>query len=183
MTTTEILTVRKYQYSLKYRLISSVSSLVWGSVLILIFYGGIRETRSHIALSAIIENSGFLWGGLAILWLIASVLAASCFLALAGSLIMFPGITIRPDGFKIHSRISATRWLTWQTIHKARLSPIGNFWFLGIKGLGPLYWPAGFMWRLGAGGIQISRHIDGYNELMRILREKRPDIFIHTMGD
>jgi hypothetical protein len=168
--------MRTHQYDLKYRLISSAMSIIWCSVLILVFYGGIRETHSHLVMSAVIESSGFLWTGLAIIWLIMAIIAVSCLLALAGSLTMFSGITVGTDGFKVHNRIGSTQWLDWQSIHKARPSPFGNFWFLGIKGLGPLYWPNGFIWWLGAGGIQISRHIGEYNELMKVLREKRPDI-------
>jgi hypothetical protein len=178
MTVSKSLVVKTYQYSLKYRLISSIMSIVWVVLLIFIIYGGIRETYSHIAMSEIIQSSGFLWAGIMIIWFFILILSVFCLIALVGSLTMFPGIAVQPNGFRIHSRVGATRWLNWQAIYKTRRSPIGNFWFLGIKGLGPLYWPNGLFWWLGTGGIQISRHLNDYNELMSLLRKERPDIFV-----
>jgi hypothetical protein len=169
--------VTKYEYPRIYRSFSTIFSAVWVTVIILILYGGIHVTNDIFAMTTIVQ-SPFLWQELAILWFIIIGLSTICLLPLALSITMFPGISVRDDGFRIHNRTSTSRWLEWQAMHKALKGPLGMFWLLGIRGLGPLYWPPGLLWWLGSGGVQVSPQIGKYNELMKLLREKRPDLFI-----
>jgi energy-converting hydrogenase Eha subunit G len=91
---------------------------------------------------------------------------------------MYPAITVRKNGFRIHSLIGKSRWLAWDAIKKARRVELPRrFWMIGIKGLGWLYWPTGFSFWLWMPGIHLTQSIDDYHGLMRVLKEKRPDLF------
>lgn len=111
--------------------------------------------------------------------LIIIVPVVSSFFICAVSLTMFPSISIRENGFRVHSAIGKSEWLGWDAIKKARKVELPRpVWMIGIEGLGWLYWPMGFFFWLWMPGIHLTQSIDGYHELLGVLKEKRPDLFV-----
>jgi hypothetical protein len=93
-------------------------------------------------------------------------------------LTMLPSITVGESGFRVHSLLGGTDWLGWDAIRKAREVPVlGRAWIIGIEKLGWLYWPTGFFFWLWMPGLYLTQSIDDYHGLMRVLKEKRPDLF------
>lgn len=177
MTASTNSSTKMYQYPRKYQFILNVVSMVWLMILILTFYGAVQVAISLFVMMTVAENANFLWQGIASIVGIVAVITTSCLFALAISLTIFPTISTTTNGFRVHSRIGKSSLFDWQAIHSVRKSHFTNSLFIGIKGLGPLYWPTGLLWWLGTGGIQIGPHISDHDELLQILRKRRPDLF------
>jgi len=95
--------------------------------------------------------------------------------------LMFPAIHITSDGFRISRLLYTSPWLDWQNIRN-----IETHWLssrsrviiaITVEGISPWYRFIGMFELLGYKGFLIHDRINDYAELMRLLRNHRPDLF------
>ena len=96
--------------------------------------------------------------------------------------LMFPSIHIRESGLQIRTPIYRSGWLSWDQLDVKELwLPSRKQGILGViaEDISPLYAIIGLTQFLGAGkrAFLIHHTLDGYQHLLTILREKRPDLF------
>jgi hypothetical protein len=99
--------------------------------------------------------------------------------AMLVTLTVNPSIAVSEQGIQVRSLIHESPWLSWTAIKKVRGSFIRSqrFWLIGIEGLGWPYKLNGLLFWLGTGGFQVAPYIEDYQGLMKVLRERRPDLF------
>lgn len=95
--------------------------------------------------------------------------------------LMFPAIRVGEDSFQLRTVTYESRWFKW-----AEISRIKEHWLsnrrrriLGfvIKDLNPIYFLLGILQLYGAPAFFINDKLKGYEQLLEIIQEKRPDLF------
>lgn len=88
-------------------------------------------------------------------------------------------VHVRGDGFRISTLFYTSEWLGWQEINSIR-----PHWFydriltVSVDKISPLYDLVGAFQLVGSRAFLIYKGgINGYEELIEILRQKRPDLF------
>lgn len=89
-----------------------------------------------------------------------------------------PAIHVRNDRFRISTLFYKSKWLDWKDIDDIKLHWLyRNIITVSITEISPIYSLVGAFQLVGARAFLISKGIDGYEELVELFREKRPDLF------
>lgn len=117
---------------------------------------------------------------LCILTVVVGALTLFQLALLISTVTLLPAISVSETGIKVHSLIAESRWLPWESIRKVRHPPFSfrRSYQVGMEGLPAIFKVHGLIWRLGAGGFMITPGIGGFDDLMRKLRNERPDLFV-----
>jgi len=110
------------------------------------------------------------------------MLAPSFFLVLLANILVtaYPTVLVSDRGIKLHALWGAiqTPWLDWQAISKIRdYSFFRGMLFVGFEGSNLFFRSLGLLFWLGKGGFLITEGISSYDQLRRIMEEKRPELF------
>lgn len=104
------------------------------------------------------------------------------FVLLNGILILVfsasPAIHVRNDKFRIRTLFYTSKWLDWTDIGDIKLHWLyNNIITVSVKEISPIYSLVGVFQLTGARAFLVFNEIDEYEELVGILREKRPELF------
>lgn len=170
--------MKRFQYGLTFRIVNYLSIFVMLATNIIIIYSLGYITLRLINASDFV-NQDFIINGLCVSWGIGLFLLLWVFALGIAALTSYPSIEVNHDGFRISTVVSQSKWLSWDAINKIH-QPIfyQRLHMMGVKGLGALYILNGLFYWLGSGGFLISQAIENYQELIALLKQKRPDLFI-----
>ncbi|GAB4262580.1 MAG: hypothetical protein Kow0080_00050 [Candidatus Promineifilaceae bacterium] len=93
---------------------------------------------------------------------------------------MFPIIEVKDEGIKVSILFGllSSQWLEWSAIIRLyKLPLLPNFYMLGIRNVGIIYYPIGLLLWVGRGGVPLMSGLSNQQHLVRYLRDKRPDLF------
>lgn len=109
---------------------------------------------------------------------------------LVGSMLIFvgiylnmfmPDVRVRENGFQLKTIFYESQWLRWEEIISVNKHPLSmrNYEWHGIRieNIHPIYSFIGTNQRIGGKGFLLTEKIQGYDDLIRVLKTKRPDLF------
>lgn len=103
------------------------------------------------------------------------------FFAASFAFSLFPTIAVRDEGIKVSTLFGlfSSKWLEWSAIIRLyKLPLVPNFYMLGIRNVGIIYYPIGLLLWVGRGGVPLMPGLSNQQSLITYLRHKRPDLFI-----
>jgi hypothetical protein len=188
------LPVKKYIYPLGFSLYHAFFAAVFGSVILFVLGGALYllavNTIALVATPDAATFLGWLLGGMVTLLAVA-VINAIPFLIFIGLVTTYPTINLTEKGYQLQILWYKSRWLAWDTLlHVSPFYPTRDTlhslsrlfgidtthqsYNVSAAGLDRLFGLHDWMSR---SSFCISPFIIGYHDLMRTLREKRPDLF------
>lgn len=91
-----------------------------------------------------------------------------------------PDIRVQNDGLQIQTAFYQSEWLQWEDIVFVKRHPLSTkrrkMHSIGIGAIHPIYSLVGLTQQMGGRGFVITQKIQGYDELMKIVEEHRPDL-------
>ncbi len=165
--------VQRYHYKLGFRLFYAGFSLAW-VIFILLFCYAVGAALLEEVITYQTDMTLICFFGLAL-----SCPLISMPLLLLMVLSAYPAISVSENGFRLHTFIATSDWLSWEDIKKARPGSITKrkSWFIGAQRLGIFYLFTGLVFGLGMRGFMLTPSIENYDKLMNVLRKNRPDLF------
>lgn len=115
------------------------------------------------------------------------IISLSFFLPILGVLVCgflltnasYPNIITTEQGLKAQTLLGSSKWIPWQSIKKVRIPLLGfeNIVIVSIRGRSILFFLNGLLYLTGSDTFLISSQISVFEKLMKLFREKRPDLF------
>ncbi len=181
-------TIMKFEYPMQYRLFSYLLGFVFLFVA-LVAVVNLMEPLFN-------ENSRLLFLGVSVIdfkdgifierytrYLLQDGMFILPFIALFATSFafsLFPTIEVGGEGIKVSTLFGllSSKWLEWSAITRLyKLPLLSNFYMLGIRNVGIVYYPIGLVLWVGRGGVPLMSGLSNQQSLITNLYEKRPDLF------
>lgn len=164
-----------YQYPTPYRVVANVAPLliVFAAIGVSAIAWQDLRTAGWVTEAGQPVNRLVFYAAVLVAIVLANVFAVCIHLT-------YPTVFKNKDGFRLVTRIYASRWFTWDEIVKVGLPPsqlVTQIYTIGVRGLPPIFWVIGLSRGLFAPGFLIHpRMIKGGN-LLRAMIKQRPELF------
>ena len=165
------MTTQQFKPTLFIRIMNTIAAITFIGVVILMLYGLFNNIQN----APIFDGPFLLFGSCVSLFIIGWFAVI-----LIGVLTSSPSISVNDQGFRLESLLGKSRWLPWEAISKVRkpFLPAPQIWFVGIRGLSWHYRINGLLYWMGDGAFLIGKTYKDYRDLLKILKAKRPDLFV-----